>query len=170
MTRFSLFLFCYSNHWRRKWQPTPVFLPGEAQGQRSLVGCCLWGLKRLSSSSRLLIMHNGLLRRLCSSLVQSLSHVSVTPWTAAHQASLSVTLSWSLLKLLSTESVVPSSHLILRHPLGCLWPIILTQSPSWWHTHCPAKMEASDKDSGKWSDMWCLLLTCPELFQLVVAY
>ena len=30
-------------HWRKKWQPTPVFLPGESQGQRSLVGCCLWG-------------------------------------------------------------------------------------------------------------------------------
>ena len=29
--------------WRRKWQPTPVFLPGESQGQRSQVGCCLWG-------------------------------------------------------------------------------------------------------------------------------
>ena len=29
--------------WRRKWQPIPVFLPGESQGQRSLVGCCLWG-------------------------------------------------------------------------------------------------------------------------------
>ena len=30
-------------HWRRKWQPTPVFLPGESQGQDSLVGCRLWG-------------------------------------------------------------------------------------------------------------------------------
>ena len=30
-------------HWRKKWQPTPVFLPGESQGQGSLVGCCLWG-------------------------------------------------------------------------------------------------------------------------------
>ena len=30
-------------HWRRKWQPTPVFLPGESQGQRSMVGCHLWG-------------------------------------------------------------------------------------------------------------------------------
>ena len=29
-------------HWRRKWQPTPVFLPGESQGWRSLVGCRLW--------------------------------------------------------------------------------------------------------------------------------
>ena len=30
-------------HWRRKWQPTLVFLPGEPQGRGSLVGCCLWG-------------------------------------------------------------------------------------------------------------------------------
>ena len=37
---FSLFTFM---HWRRKWQPTPVFLPGESQGRGSLVGCCLWG-------------------------------------------------------------------------------------------------------------------------------
>ena len=32
-----------SSHWRRKWQPTPVFLPGESQGQGNLVGCRLWG-------------------------------------------------------------------------------------------------------------------------------
>ena len=38
----SLSLFT-SMHWRRKWQPTPVFLPGESQGWRSLVGCHLWG-------------------------------------------------------------------------------------------------------------------------------
>ena len=36
----SLFTFM---HWRRKWQPTPAFLPGESQGQGSLVGCRLWG-------------------------------------------------------------------------------------------------------------------------------
>ena len=36
----SLFTFM---HWRRKWQPTPVFLPGELQGRGSLVGCRLWG-------------------------------------------------------------------------------------------------------------------------------
>ena len=40
--RTSLSLFTFM-HWRRKWQPTPVFLPGESQGQGSLVGCCLWG-------------------------------------------------------------------------------------------------------------------------------
>ena len=39
-TSLSLFTF---THWRRKWQPTPVFLPGESQGWGSLVGCCLWG-------------------------------------------------------------------------------------------------------------------------------
>ena len=39
---FSLSLFTFM-HWRRKWQPTPVFLPGEFQGQGSLVGCHLWG-------------------------------------------------------------------------------------------------------------------------------
>ena len=36
----SLFTFM---HWRRKWQPTPVFLPGQSQGGRGLVGCRLWG-------------------------------------------------------------------------------------------------------------------------------
>ena len=41
----------------------------------------------------------------------------VTPWTAAHQASLSCTISQSLLKLMSIESVKPSSHLIFYHPL-----------------------------------------------------
>ena len=38
----SLSLFTFTN-WRRKWQPTPVFLPGESQGRGSLVGCHLWG-------------------------------------------------------------------------------------------------------------------------------
>ena len=39
-TSLSLFTF---THWRRKWQPTPVFLPEESQGRGSLVGCRLWG-------------------------------------------------------------------------------------------------------------------------------
>ena len=52
-TSLSLFTFM---HWRRQWQPTPVFLPGESQGRGSLVGCCLGvaqsrtRLKRLSSN------------------------------------------------------------------------------------------------------------------------
>ena len=58
-------------------------------------------------------------------VVQLLSHVRIfaTPWTAALQASLSFTISWSLLKFMSIESVMPSNHLILCHPL-LLLPLI----------------------------------------------
>ena len=59
-------------------------------------------------------------------IVQLLSHIQffVTPWTAAHQASLSITNSWSLPKLMPMESVMPSNHLILCRPL-LLLPSIL---------------------------------------------
>ena len=40
VTSLSLFTFM---HWRRKWRPTPLFLPGESQGRGNLVGCRLWG-------------------------------------------------------------------------------------------------------------------------------
>ena len=53
---------------------------------------------------------------LCCSVAQSCP-TFVTLWTATHQASLSFTISWSLLKLMSIESVMPSNHLILCHPL-----------------------------------------------------
>ena len=78
--------------WRRKWQPTPVFLPGKSHRQRNLAGY---------------------------SSVQSLSCVQLfaTSWTAACQASLSITNSQSSLKLMSIESVMPSNHLILCCPL-----------------------------------------------------
>ena len=46
-TSLSLFTFM---HWRRKWQPTPVFLPGESQGRGSLVGCSLWGRTELDTT------------------------------------------------------------------------------------------------------------------------
>ena len=46
-TSLSLFTFM---HWRRKWQPTPVFLPGESQGRGSLVGCHLWGCTELDTT------------------------------------------------------------------------------------------------------------------------
>ena len=60
-----------------------------------------------------------LLLLLCINSVQSLGCVQlfVAPWTVACQASLSITNSWSLLKLMSIESVMPSNHLILCHPL-----------------------------------------------------
>ena len=46
-TSLSLFTFM---HWRRKWKPTPVFLPGESQGRGSLVGCHLWGRTELEAT------------------------------------------------------------------------------------------------------------------------
>ena len=48
--RLSDFTFM---HWRRKWQPTPVFLPGESQGRGSLVGCRLWSCTELDTTSDL---------------------------------------------------------------------------------------------------------------------
>ena len=59
------------------------------------------------------------------SSVRSLSRIRliVTPWITAHQASLSITNSWSSLKFMSFESVMPSSHLILCHPLLLLPPV-----------------------------------------------
>ena len=43
-TQLSNFTFTFTfMHWRRKWHPTPVFLPGESQGRGSLAGCRLWG-------------------------------------------------------------------------------------------------------------------------------
>ena len=74
------------------------------------VFCRLWTVRRKTST---------LLDSWLFGSVQSLSRVRLfeTPWTAAHQASLSITNSWSLLKLLSIESGMPSNHLILCHPL-----------------------------------------------------
>ena len=83
------------------------------------------------------------------SSVQSLSHVRLfaTPWTAARQASLSITNSRSLPKLMSTKSVMPSSHLILCQPLLLLPPIppsirvfsnesiLCMRWPKYWRSH-----------------------------------
>ena len=60
---------------------------------------------------------------MCHFKIPSYVLLFVTPWTAAHQASLSVTNSWSLLKLMSIESVIPSNHIILCCPL-LLSPLI----------------------------------------------
>ena len=87
---------------------------------------------------------------ICDSSVQSLSHVwlFVTPWVRACQASLSITNSWSLLKLMPIESVMPSSHLILCHPLLLLPPIppsirvfsnesaLRMRWPKYWNFNC----------------------------------
>ena len=66
---------------------------------------------------------------------------SLQPWTTAYQASLSITNSWSLLKLISIESMMPSNHVILHHPL-LLLPSISPASGSFsnesiFHIRCP---------------------------------
>ena len=71
------------------------------------------------------------------SSVQSLSHVPLfaTPWTAACQAILSITNSWSLLKLMSIKSVIPSNHLILCRPLllsPSIFPLNHIRWPKYW--------------------------------------
>ena len=95
--------------WRRKWQPAPVLLPRKSHGRRSLVSI---GSQRSDMTEQLHFT------QLYTSSVQSLSHVRVfaTPWTVAHHASLSITNSQSLLKLMPIESVMPSNHLILCRP------------------------------------------------------
>ena len=79
-TSLSLFTFM---HWRRKWQPTPVFLPGESQGRGSLVGCGLWG-RTESDTTEVTWQQQLFSKRTCAQL---LSHVQlfVIPWTVAHQ-------------------------------------------------------------------------------------
>ena len=78
-----------------------------------------------SSNSVLWLFSSANISSVQFSSVQSLSRVWLfaTPWIAEHQASLSITISWSSLKLTSIESVMPSSHLILCRPLLFLPPI-----------------------------------------------
>ena len=61
--------------WRRKWQPTLVFLPGESQGQESLVGCCLWGHTELDMTERLYLHFH-----FCALEKEMATHSSVLAW------------------------------------------------------------------------------------------
>ena len=112
-------------------------------------------------------------------VVQLLSHVRLfaTPWTAAHQASLSFTISQSLLKLMSIESVMPSNHLILCHPLFLLPSIFLSirvfSNESglciWWSKY--GSFSFSISPSSEYSSLisfridWLHLLFCPRVSQ-----
>ena len=92
--------------------------PGVGDGERGLVCCDPWGRKESDTTEWLNWTHLLYFTQLCG-FFQSLSRIRLfaTPWIAAHQASLSITSSRSLLKLRSIESVMPSSHLFLCHPL-----------------------------------------------------
>ena len=97
----------------------------EALGISSTKACLssrLDALKELALSLQFHPMGKKKSSHVYTVVVQSLSHVwlFVTTWTAACQASLSFTMSQSLLKLMSTESMMPSNHLILYHSLFLL--------------------------------------------------
>ena len=114
-------------------------------------------------------------------VVQSLSHVRlfVTSWTAACQASLFITVSWSLLKLMSIESVMPSNHLILCHTLLLLPSIFPSNKvfpnesslyirwPKYWHVNISPSNEYSGLISPRinWFDLLGLQRTLQNLLQ-----
>ena len=110
------FILLFRSFWRRKWQPTPVLLPGESHGRRSLVGYSPRG-HRVKYDWATSLHFRSFWSRTCS--IQSLScgQLFATPWTTARQASLSITSPQRLLKLMSIKSVMPSSHLIICRPL-----------------------------------------------------
>ena len=83
---------------------------------------------RINTSRKGKVLQDQILEQSNFVVVQSLNHVRLfaTPWTAAHQASLSITIFWSLLKIMSIESVMPSNYLTLCCPL-LLLPSIFPQ-------------------------------------------
>ena len=101
-------------------------------------------------------------------IVQWLSHVQlfVTPWTAACQVFLSFTISLSLLKFISIESVMPSNHLILCHPLLLLLSIFPSirvfpkelALPIRWPKHWSFSISPSSEYSGLISELTGLIL------------
>ena len=123
--------------WSRKWQPTPIFLPGKFHGQRSLVGYSPWGCKELDTTERLSTHTNWPIcskfiwrncKLYCKTFSKSVSSATQSCPTLCEpmnpcQVSLSFTNSQSAPKPMSIESVMPSNHLILCRPLLFLLPI-----------------------------------------------
>ena len=102
-------------------------------------------------------------------VVQSLSYLRLfgTPWTAAPQASLSFTISWSLLRLMSIEPVMPSNHLILYHPvllLPSVFPSIkVFSNESALHIRWPQYWSFSISPSSEYSGLISFRIDCFDL-------
>ena len=144
-TSLSLFTFM---HWRRKWQPTPVFLPGESQGWGSLVGCRLWGRTRLKWLSK--GNYQGFPGGVSGICLQCRRHRSRRfypcvgkvpwrriPWRGAWRATWQATVhrvakSWTRLKQFSTHGCNGICHLPLwRLNLFC-WSLTHPEGSSRW--------------------------------------
>ena len=118
------------------------------------------------------------LGRSCITVVQSLSRVQLfaTPWTAARQGSLSLTVSWSLFRLLSVESMMPSNHHILCRPLLLLpsiFPsikvfsnelVLCTKWPKYW------SFSSSISPSNEYSRLISLICMCVCIYIYVCVY
>ena len=119
------------------------------------------------------------------SSIQSLSPVQIfaIPWTAVHRASLSITNSWNLLKFMSIESVMPSNHLILCHPLlpPSIFPsirvfynksVLLIRWPKYWSFSF--NISPSNEYTGlisfrmDWLDLLAVQGTLKSLLQIIV--
>ena len=125
--------------------------------------------------------HSWLLLWVSSVHLLSCVQLFVTPWTEAHQASLSITNSWSLLKLMSIESVMPSSHLILCRPfllLPSIFPnirvfsdesVLCIRCPKYWSFSF--SISPSNEYSGlisfriDWLDLLAVQVTLKSLLQ-----
>ena len=115
----------------------------------------------------------------CSVLFLSCVQIFADSWTEAHQASLSITNSWNLFKLMSIESVMPSNHLILCHPLlflSSIFPNIRVFSkesalrirwPKYWSISISPSNEYSGLISFNidWLDLLAVQETLTSLFQ-----
>ena len=126
VTSLSLFTFI---HWRRKWQPTPVFLPGESQGPGSLVGCHLWGRTESDKTQHTHICHE----------VMGPDAMILVFWMLNFKPASSL-FSFTFIKrlcsspLLSAIKVVSSAYLrLLLLLLAILIPACASSSPAFLH-------------------------------------
>ena len=111
MVTFKVLWLCWQRGWgverRKQWEELGFWIKG----------ACVRNLHFPSRTSLGVVL-----------FIHSVMSNSTTPWTAAHQASLSFTIPWSLLKLSSVESMMPSNHLILCCPLLLLPSLSLSLS------------------------------------------
>ena len=108
MTEWLHFLSFYSSFWRRKWQPTPVFLLEESHGLRGLVGYNLWGCKESDTTKQLTHTHKGLQQTL-HVLLWMLTQLSiyVSYYSLSYkEMNIGLTFSKSILKLRKAKSCV----------------------------------------------------------------